>query len=405
VIVAVAAWPTSRLGRLRNQTGGIRRCKDLEKKNGCRVPLITGLCRLFPGKGRAEAEIAMSLTMSLAVAFAGVTTLAAPELSHFPDSYFDTKGKVFLQRRAMEAWPGPSQLVHRWRSDELTRWEKMAVLLGASASHDRVLLPLYREAVTSASGRLRMAAAYGYRELLGDALPNISGGVDLESAHRLAGEIELVTLTLRERPLVEFWLQAVLANENLSMPGWRGVVLRRPTGTCLRAVERTMVFDDLPYLITAYRLSEKRSTRVSLMKLLQALTLQKFLVKPADPRTGWGSTETDRALAAADAFVREWVDVRCTTDPVRVLRSSMDAMGVHDVDPLTIDAYYFWQRVLKQNFAAWHPVAARQLYDLGGRWSRLSVLQAGSERQNDIRDKLIAWYRLLPAHILARGRN
>ena len=36
--------------------------------------------------------------------------------------------------------------------------------------------------------------------------------------------------------------------------------------------------------------------------------------------------------------------------------------------------------ILKSGAAPWHMMAARQLYDLGGRWSRLSVLQSGSPK-------------------------
>jgi len=47
-------------------------------------------------------------------------------------------------------------------------------------------------------------------------------------------------------------------------------------------------------------------------------------------------------------------------------------------------------------------MAARQLYELGGRWSQLSMYQAESEEQIEARDELIVWYRLLPSHILNR---
>lgn len=341
--------------------------------------------------------------MSILAVMVGATTFKAPELVHFPGSYFEAEAKVTLQRRAMEKWPGPSQIVDLWRSGDLTTREKTMILLGISASHDPLLLPIYREAIASDNGRLRMAAAYGYRDLLGDALPDVSAGVDIESARELAQEMAMVAGTLRERPLVEFWLQAALMSEGVSMPGWRGVVLRRPQATCFRAVEKVLDFHDISYLATAYRLATNESTRVSLMKLLEAITLQEFFTKPNDSRTGWGAKDINEALEAADAFVDDWVDRRCVTDPEAILSNSMSALGVAGVPPLAPGSYDFWLRVLKGGFVSWHMMAARQLYDLGGRWSQLSVFQAESKAQIAERDELIVWYRLLPAHILARG--
>lgn len=344
----------------------------------------------------------MSLSMSIAAVIIGATSFISPEVSYFPGSFFDGAAKSNLQRRAMEKWPGPSQIIDRWRSGDLDRQEQMAILLGVSASHDPVLLPLYREAVTSDNGRLRMAAAYGYRELLGDALPNVTKGVDPETAQQLAEEMDAVAKTLRERPLVEFWLQCALMREGVSMPGWRGVVLRRPLSTSLRAVERIVSFDDFHYLATAFRLAKNKGTRVGLMRLLEAITLQEFFKKPTAARTGWGTKDIDEALEAADAFVDFWIDRRCTTDPNLILSSSLRTMGLREGQPLGPSSYELWLRVLKNGRPAWYMMAARQLYELGGRWSQLSMYQAASEEQIEARDELIVWYRLLPAHILNR---
>lgn len=347
----------------------------------------------------------MSLGVIIAAAaVVGAVPITAPEVSHFPGSYFDGEARQALQRRAMERWPGPSQLVVRWRSGELDFREKMGVLLGASASHDPVLLPLYRDAVTSDNGRLRMAGAYGYRELLGDAIPNVAGGVDDASAAALAGEIDAVAATLRERPLVELWLQAVLAADGLSMPGWRGVVLRRPQGLSFLAVEQVVEFEDFRYLAAAYRIAERRSTRLSLLRLLEGITLQEFFVKPTDTRTGWGTEDLDEAFEAADRFVEYWLDVECSTDPGRILARSASALGAAGLDPLAPDSYGFWLGVLKLGASPWHMMAARQLYRFGGPWAQLSVLRDGSPQQTEERDRLIRWYRMLPAHVLARDR-
>jgi hypothetical protein len=343
--------------------------------------------------------------MSIVVMAVAATNFISPEVSYFPGSFFEAKAKAHLQTRVMDQWPGPSQIVDHWRNGDLDENEMLAILLGMSASHDPVLLPIYRDAVMSDNDRIRMAAAYGYRELLGDALPNVANGVDLESARQLAAEMDAVAATLRERPLVEFWLQSVLMDDGASMPGWRGVVLKRPRGIGFRAVERVLTFDDFKYIATAYRLAQSRDTRVSLMRLLEAITLREFLKLPSDERAGWGSKQINQALEAADAYVDYWIDVRCITDPTMILTNSMHAMGVRRVQPLAPSSYEVWLQVLKRGADPWHMMAARQLHNFGGRWSQLSVLQAGSPQQVAARDELILWYRLLPAHVLNRGKS
>jgi hypothetical protein len=252
----------------------------------------------------------------------------------------------------------------------------------------------------SPDGRLRMAAAYGYRDLLGDQRPNVAGGVDLQTARQLAAEMDAVDTTLRERPLVEFWLQAALMGDGSAMPGWRGIVFKRSQATCLRAVELVLEFDDFSYLAAAYRLAGSKSLRVGFMHLLEAITLQEFFAKPTAEKTGWGTKDVDDALKATDLFVDYWTDVRCTTDPSKILQRTMEDMGVRGLDPLGPNAYYFWLAVLKNGAGPWHMMAGRQLYNLGGRWSRLTVLRSESAQQTEARDELIAWYRLLPAHLV-----
>lgn len=340
----------------------------------------------------------------LAAAAIASATFVSPEVGHFPGAFFDRVAKPSLQRRAMEKWPGPAQLVGLWQTAELDEGERAAVLLGASASHDPVLLGLYREAITDTDPQLRMAAAYGYRDLLGDGLPNLAGGVDQASGQRLAAEIDAVRDTLRARPLVEFWLQAVLMNEGTSMPGWEGAVLQRSPGVCFKALDKIVQFDDFQLLATAYRIARDRATRVNLVLLLEAVTLQKFLIVPTDGTTGWGHKEVDAALDATDAFLATWLDQRCPTDPEHVLSASLAGLGVRGVDPFSADAWEVWLQLLRRGTPPWRMMAARQLYNLGGRWSQLSVVGADSENQVKEFDELILWYRLVPAHAASRQR-
>ncbi len=345
----------------------------------------------------------MSLSLSIVALMMGAATFKAPEVSYFPGSYFDADAKAGLQRRAMEKWPGPSQIVDLWQSGELSRKKRWR----SCWEHPRPTIPYCFRSIsrpsTSKNDRLRMAAAYGYRDLLGDALPDLAGGVDLESARLLAEEMEAVKRTLRDRPLVEFWLQSVLMSEGKSMPGWRGVVLRRSPGISLQAVEKVLNFEDFAFLATAYRTAEKTGTRVGLMKLLEAITLQRFFSKPTDNRTGWGAKDINEGFHATDEFLDYWIDRQCTTDPSVILSSSMSTMGASGVRPLAPESYEVWLRVLKDGAPPWQMMAARQLYDLGGRWAQGSVFQVDSKSQRAARDQLLLWYRLLPAHILERG--
>jgi hypothetical protein len=344
----------------------------------------------------------MSLSVSLVAVVVGATGLASPELRYFPGPYFDSEAKITLQRRAMEVWPGPSQLLVRWRAGQLEGREKIAVLVGAAASHDPALLPLYREAIGSRNQRMRMAAVYGYRDLLGDGTPDVAGGIDDESARALAAEMDAVIRTLRVRPLVEFWLQAVLATEGKSMPGWEGIVFRRPSATSLRAVERVMVFDDFRYLAIAFRESENRSNRAAILRLIEAVTLKKFFVQPSGPRIGWGTKDMDEALDAADAFVNYWLEIRCETDPTRILPVSVADMGVRGVHPLATNSYYLWTQILLRGTNQWRMMTARRLYEFGGPWPRLTVFQAHSEDGIKEWEKLLEWYGLEPSQ--ARDR-
>lgn len=342
--------------------------------------------------------------MSIAAAVVAATTFISPEVAHFPGNLFDSEAKLTLQRRAMERWPGPAQIVDLWETGELAHEDRMAILLGAAASHDPVLLPVYRDALTSSHPRLRMAAAYGYRDLLGDALPNIGGGVDPEAGRRLAGEVDAVARTLRTKTLTEFWLQAALAAEERSMPGWSGVVMRRSPGICLNAVEKVLVFEDFAVLASAYRIAERRGTRAGLLRLLEAVTMRQFYVKPKDSTSGWGLKNMDEALAAADDFLDLWIDRRCARDVRTILEVSFAALGARGVDPLGTDSWELWLRVLKQGTPAWRMMASRRLYELGGRWSNLSMFHADSEAQIKERDDLVGWYRLLPTQVLDRSQ-
>jgi len=89
-----------------------------------------------------------------------------------------------------------------WRTGRLETPQSLAILLGAPVHHDPALLPVYREAIESPTPRIRQAAAYGYHDLIGDRLPDVSAGVSGREAARLAAEMDVLAETLRRQPLV-----------------------------------------------------------------------------------------------------------------------------------------------------------------------------------------------------------
>ena len=334
---------------------------------------------------------ALVLTLQL-VLDAGV--LVSGEVRYFPGSYFNDVARDRLQRRAMVRWPGPSGLMQRWREGQLNENQQMALLLGAAAHHDALLLDVYREAVLSDSPRLRQAGAYGYRDLIGDALPNVERGVDDDSATRLAAEIEAVRATLRFHSMVGMWLHAALQAEQRSLPGYHGIVQRRPSDTCFRAVDRLVGPEDLETLVRAYRASEDLASRIPLLRLIEALTLNQFVSLPIGERRGWGTQVYVDGLYLLDQWLLEWAHTRCDLDYERVASASLGNMGATGVDPSHPEACAVWGMLLSQGDPRWWAIAARRLYECGGPWEELSILQASSKETRSGRDRLMNWFGL-----------
>jgi len=332
-----------------------------------------------------------ALVLQLAVSTMVVTT---GEVSYFPGSYFDENARTNLQRRVMETWPGPSGVLELWRSGELDEEQKVAVLLGSAAFHDPKLYPLYSEALGSSSPRLRQAGLYGYRDLIADARPNVRGGVDDKVARLVEREIQMLRWTSYIQPLVAMWLQSLLDAEGLDLPGYRGASLVRRPMQCLRAVEVLMREDDIVLLIRAYRTTGRQETRFSLLRLIEALTFHRFVEIPKGPRAGWGDGVYQSALNQFDAWLEYWVDRRCRISSWRMVREGLEKLGARGVSPTSRDACVVWQLVLKEEYPPWWAVAARRLYECGGPWRELSVLQAESPANRESRDRLLKWYRI-----------
>ena len=323
--------------------------------------------------------------------------LFSPELAHFPGSYFDSNGRTSVQRRAMEKWPGASKLADIWWNDpDLAKPGRMAILVGGAVTHDTDLIPVYRDAIERPSQAIRQAAMYGYLDLIGDQLPNVQTGVSNEMAGSLAREMNRMRISLQRNSLVEVWLHAMLRNEDRRFPGFRGYAPRRPATDCLFAVDRVMSPDDLESLITAFEVSENQVSRIGLMRLIEAVTLSRFVDTASGPGSGSGPRGLKLGMSRLEEAIGNWRGPDCAIDVDRVLKFRLAEMGAVVRDPRGEDACLVWQRVLRVGDPSWWPTAARQLYACGGPWIELSVLQADAGWNRDRRDELLDWYGLMP---------
>jgi hypothetical protein len=325
------------------------------------------------------------------------TAVSGPVLSHaamayFPGQFFDTRLREPLQRAVMASWPGPTELMRLWRDGELSEQERAALLVGGAVFHDPSMLPAYREAAISQSQVLRRAAAYGYRDLLADRLPNVAVIIDDTSAQRLADEMLWVSRTLRAQSLVELWLQSALIHEGASLPGWRGVTLDRSPYDCFTAVERLIGVEDLDLLVRAFELSTDQASRLALLRLIESVTLSRFIIMPTDPKTGWGMQVFDNGLEALENNIRIWRSAGCEVDGLQVLKRNLRGLGLEVADPLAAQSCRLWIGILDRGDPRWWMIAARQLYACGGPWYELSALKPDTDRNRAEHASLAAWF-------------
>jgi hypothetical protein len=329
----------------------------------------------------------IALSLSLVVL---AQVLPAPGLDYFPGSYFMVSVRPGLEQQVLTVWPGPSGLLGLWRSGALDETEQVALLVGGATFHDPMLLPAYLDGIVSASPRVRMAAAYGYRELLADSSVASSAVVDLQAAQALRAEMEEVALTLRDHSLVELWLTALLANDGRRLPGWSGVVLRRAAPVCGGALDRLLVPEDLDLVLTAHELMESPQNRALLLVFIEGLALERF-----DSRRR--TSEPGAIPASYDSIerrLRVWLDGRCRSDDPAALTNRLSAAVRVRVDPFAAEACDAWLQVLLHGEPVWWSAAARQLYRCGGPPVFLSMLRADLQQNKDERAFLLGWYRV-----------
>jgi hypothetical protein len=331
-----------------------------------------------------------------ALILAAVTSGFVPPASaveHFPGAHFDSRFREPLHRQVMTSWPGPTELVRLWRETEMSERQRVVLLVGSAVYHDPAMLPLYREALMGESQILRQAAIYAYRDFTGLGPVNVNVAIDTQIQEIHAQEMRFMDRTLRSHSLLEIWLQSVLAQEGTSLPGFRGVKFTRPIAECFRAAEKLVDIHDLDLLITAYELSENKGTRITLLQLIEGITLSRFLVFPAGEKAGWGMHVFNDAHRGLEAWIEQWRRRGCVVDGEFALKRSLRRQGVKVDDPLGHDAWRVWLAVLRQGPPQWWPLAARRLYACGGPWYELSILRPDTKENRARRDRLNGWYR------------
>ncbi len=306
----------------------------------------------------------------------------------FPGPYFADKGQEQLRQIVLAYWPGPTQLLARWRAGGLGAEQRVLLLLGAGCFNDRALLPVYREALGDRDPRVRSAAVAGYRELIGDLPAVVREPPSDADVRSLRSELDAMAAALRVRPLVALWVDALAHAENQALPGRAPIVLKRPADYCLKVIDRLVTPHDLPLLAAVYPLLDGASAKLGLVKLIQGLALRKFIVRPRG-RTGWGSGVWELALESCGNFLYGF----CPPDPARVVRAGLRTTGLAAGDPFGASSCAAWIAIAKENEPTWWGTAAQQLYLCGGPPLEISRLRAGQPDVAKAHGVLMNYYR------------
>jgi len=334
----------------------------------------------------------MAVTSVVLMAALSGSLLSPGAVAYFPGGYFDTHGRESFQRHVMASWPGPTELMRLWRDGDLSQEQRVALLLGGAVYHDPVMLPAYRAALKSESQRLRQAAIYGFRDLIGDRPPNVNVTIDEEVLEAIAGEMRWVQRTIRRHSLLAMWLQSALIQEGASLPDYVGINMIRSPNDCFRAAERLFDFEDLDLLVTAYEHSQSADSRLALLKLIEAASLSRFLRIPEGRNAGWGMEVFKSALRSLDGMVRRWRSSNCQLDGEAILYQNLRSLGAKNADPLGPNSVRLWLTVLEGENSRWWALAARRLYASGGPWYEFSVLRPNTKDNERRKKELQSWY-------------
>jgi hypothetical protein len=299
---------------------------------------------------------------------------------------------VALQRQVMASWPGPTELRRMWDSEELTEEQRVALLLGGATYHDPVLMTAYREALQSDSQRLRQAAIYGYHDLLADRPPNVDVMIDQRVVKAYSREMDWMQRTLARHSMLAMWLQSVLVEEEASLPGYEGAWLIRSARQCFEAAERVVDIGDLELLVSAYDQARRSETKLEIVRLVEAISMSRFIIKPRGEGAAWGSEVFRSAVHRFESRLRSWRQRGCRVDGEAVLLGNLRVLGSGYDDPLGADSCGLWLAVLEGDNSRWWMLAARRLYSCGAPWYDFSVLRPDSDRNKDLQRQLLSWY-------------
>jgi len=324
----------------------------------------------------------VGLPVSHGVAAAGRLPVSAV-VQYFPGDYYTKHAHQAVARMVLLRWPGPQELARRWRSGPRDERQRLGILLGGTAFHDPVLLPVYREALADPDPLIREAAAFGFRSLIAAPLPDVRADIDDAAAKRLNREIAGIQETLRSRSLVRYWLDRLEERETEN--GSRAV-----RGAALRALDVLLRPEDLPELAAGYLAMKDKLDRYALLPLLQAMTCRRFIFKPAGPRAGWGPGIYE---VAADEL-ETWLAAQNDLSPSAVLTINLAAYGMAGVDPMGSEACPVWLEVLRRGQPFQWPLAARQLYRCGGLPVGMSMLSRSTKQLRARREAILRWYGL-----------
>ncbi len=318
-----------------------------------------------------------------------VTTAAArpamlpvpSEVQYFPGDYFRREGRLAFDWFVLLHWPGPAHLVELWRSGRLDEHERVALLLGGAAFHDPALLPLYRAALDDPDGRIREAAAFGFRDLVAAPLPVVEEGVTPAVARRFKWELAAVGRQLEKRSLTGFWLDRLRAPETASSGVYRHAA-------AIRALDAILRPEDEPELIRGFQKLVSRQDRRALLPLMEAMICRRLIVMPRGQRSGWGPYVYDFALQSLE----HWMGSRCDFRPEPVLRADLARYGMNTVDPMSSQACSVWLEVLRRGRPFEWALASRQLYRCGGPPAFISMLRPGSKLARRQRVRILHWF-------------
>lgn len=325
----------------------------------------------------------------LPLMLAGVAqVLSAPGVEEFPGPRFDGTAQATLEERVLTVWPGPSGLLSLWQTGALDEGEQVALLVGGAFFHDPQLLPAYLEGIASPAPRVRSAALFGYRELLADEPPILDGGVSPEAAVATLEEMQEVVGTLHRHTLVGLWIAALLATEEVSMPGWSGVVLHRQPRVCYEALDRLLWSEDLDQVLVAYDLVEDPRLLGPLVPFVEGMALERFPIRPWQADRRWSR----QIYEEADHAVREWRDTRCREGRAWPAEARLASLSPTPGHPMSASACEAWLEVLVRGRASWWPMAVRQLYRCGAPPLFVPMLRGEGPETREVRKRFLGWY-------------